>query len=86
MLGRGTNSSVYFILLLLTGIVIGGFLGEYIGQMAYMSWLSFGYTFGINPPFTLDLGILVLSLGLTMKLNIASIIGMIISIIIYKKL
>lgn len=86
MFGKSSNNSLYFILLLLSGIVIGGFLGEYSQQVAYMSWLSFGYTFGINPPFTLDLGIVVLTMGITLKLNIASIVGMIISILIYKKL
>ena len=44
------------------------------------SWtwmLSYGQTFGLQQPVILDLGILVLTLGLSVNISIASIVGMI---------
>ena len=49
-----------------------------------LGWLSYGQTFGLQQPVILDLGILVLTLGLSVNISIASIVGMILSIIIYR--
>lgn len=73
-------------MVLLSGIVIGGFIGEALGGFQYLSWLTYGTEFGITPPFGLDLSIITLTIGFTVKINLAGIIGMIISIIIYRKL
>lgn len=71
-------------LLLLAGIVLGGFIGELASGVSFLSWLSYGQTFGLSSPLILDLGILVLTFGLTIKISIASIIGVIIAIIVYR--
>ena len=71
-------------LLLLAGIVLGGFIGELTSGISFLSWLSYGQTFGLSSPLILDLGILVLTFGLTIKISIASIIGVIIAIIVYR--
>ena len=71
-------------LLLLSGIVLGGFIGELAANVSFLSWLSYGQTFGLSSPLILDLGILVLTFGLTIKISIASIIGVIIAIIVYR--
>lgn len=71
-------------LLLLSGIVLGGFIGELAANVSFLSWLSYGQTFGLSQPLILDLGILVLTFGLTIKISIASIIGVIIAIIVYR--
>ena len=67
-------------LLILAGIVIGGF----IGHLFPSSFLNFGQTFGLTSPIVLDLGILVLTSGLTINITIGSILGVIIAIIIYR--
>ena len=54
---------------ILSGIVIGGLLGELASQVDWLWWLSYGESF-----------------GLTFKINISSIIGMILAIFIYKKI
>ena len=41
-------------------------------------------TFGLDEPVVLDLGILVLTFGLSVRITIASIIGMVLAIIIYR--
>ena len=71
-------------LLLLAGIVLGGFIGELASGVSFLNWLSYGQTFGLSSPLILDLGILVLTFGLTIKISIASIIGVIIAIIVYR--
>ncbi|MCR5655030.1 MAG: DUF4321 domain-containing protein [Lachnospiraceae bacterium] len=67
-------------LMILAGIVIGGFLGSLLPN----SFLNWGQSFGLSSPVVLDLGILVLTFGLTIKITIGSIIGMIIAIVIFK--
>ena len=46
--------------------------------------LSYGQSFGIDEPIVLDLGVLVITFGLSIKITMASIIGVILSIIIYR--
>ncbi len=67
-------------LLILAGIVIGGF----IGNLFPSTWLNYGQTFGLSNPFVLDLGILCITFALTIKITIASIIGIVIALIIYR--
>ncbi|WHH61057.1 DUF4321 domain-containing protein [Petroclostridium sp. X23] len=76
------------LLLLMVGVVIGGFLGEFLSQYKYLGFLNYGGRFGINPdtPFLLDLSIIKLSFALLFNINIASIIGIISSIVIFNKL
>lgn len=72
------------LVILLCGIVLGGFLGQLASHVSFLSWLAYGNTFGLTSPVVLDLGILVLTFGLTITINIASIIGLIIGIIVYR--
>ena len=67
-------------LLILAGIVIGGF----IGNLLPVEWLNYGQSFGLSSPIVLDLGILCITFGLSIKITIASILGIIVSIIIYR--
>ena len=48
-------------------------------------WLAYGNSFGLSSPLELDLSIMKITFGLTFRMNIASIIGMILSIFIYRK-
>jgi hypothetical protein len=73
------------VLFILSGLVIGGLLGEVAGQFDFLWWLSYGQNFGLSSPLELNLSVVQISFGLVFKINIASIIGMIFSIIIYKK-
>lgn len=74
------------IVFILCGIVVGGLLGELASNVDFLWWLSYGQEFGISNPITLDLSVITLAFGLTLKINIASIIGMILAIFIYKKI
>ena len=81
-----SKSSWIIIIVMLIGLVIGTVIGSYCSWISALSWLDYGQVFGITSPLVLDLGVFVLTLGLTIKINIASIIGIIISFIIYRLL
>ena len=70
---------------ILSGLVIGGLLGRLAAGVPWLWWLSYEEEFGLNNPLVLDLSILKLTFGLMIKINVASIIGMILAVFIYKK-
>lgn len=67
-------------LLIMAGIVIGGF----IGNLLPIPWLNYGQTFGLSSPIVFDMGIMCITFGLSIKITIASIIGIIVGIFIYR--
>ena len=73
------------IVFILSGLVIGGLLGELAARVDFLWWLSYGQSFGLTDPLSLDLNIIKITFGLQLKINIASIIGMGIAIFIYRK-
>ena len=75
------------LLFIMIGIVIGGLISEVTAGVSGLSWLSYGNTFGINSngnPLVLELGILVITFALQIKITVASIIGVIAAIVIYR--
>lgn len=69
---------------LLILVLIGFMLGQFIGTYFANSWLSFGQAFGLNEPVVLNLGFLIITFGLKIQINIASVLGVLISLIIYR--
>lgn len=82
MKGKGTWVCIVFIL---AGLVIGGLIGELTQGVSFLWWLSYGQEFGLSEPLVLDLGVIKLTFALMFKINIASILGVIISMFIYRK-
>lgn len=70
---------------LLAGLVIGGLLGKLASEISWLWWLSYGQSFGLDSPIVLDLSVLKITFGVSFNINVASIIGMILSVFIYKK-
>ena len=70
---------------ILCGIVVGGLLGDLASKVDFLWWLSYGESFGFSSPISLDLNVIQLTFGLMFKINIASIIGMVLAIFIYRK-
>ena len=80
------DKNVWILLLfILSGLVIGGLLGELAGQVDFLWWLSYGQSFGLTTPIELNLSIVQVTFALMLKINIASIIGLIIAILVYRK-
>lgn len=80
--GAGKNAWALF-LLILAGVVLGSFIGHMASNVSALSWLDYGKTFGLTSPLTLNLGVIVLTFGLSIHFSIASIIGIILAAIIY---
>ncbi|MDD6057025.1 MAG: DUF4321 domain-containing protein [Clostridiales bacterium] len=84
--GIGGKNNWALFLLLLSGIVLGGFIGSLVAGIPMLSWLNYGQSFGFASPIVLDLGILMITFGLSIKITIASIVGVLIAILIYRLL
>lgn len=85
------KNGIVFTLLMLAGVVIGGFLGYLTRDISWLSWLNYGQEFGLGSPdgsgaLQLNIGVIILTFGLSIKISIASIIGVIISMLIYSRL
>ena len=90
MAKNGKNAWALF-LFLLAGIVLGGCLGYLTKDIPYLSWLNYGQEFGIGDSKGMNLlkvnfGIITVTFGMTIKISIASIIGILIGIFAYRKL
>ena len=75
-MAKGAAAKNYWTLLLLVlaGIVLGGFIGELTSNISFLSWLNYGQSFGLSDPLVLNLGILVLTFGLKIKIDRKSVV------------
>lgn len=81
------NKNIWlFIIIMAAGIVVGGFIGTIFENIPYCSWLNYGKTFGFDQPVVLDFDIIIFSFSFSLKFSISGIIGMIIAVIVYKKI
>ena len=82
-----TRDKKFWILLifLLAGLVIGGLLGKLAGSIPALWWLSYGQSFGLTSPIVLNLSVLQITFGINIEINIASIIGLLIGVFIYRR-
>ncbi len=74
------------IVFILAGLVIGGLLGKLASNVPWLWWLYYEQEFGLSSPINLDLSVLNITFGLMFRINVSSIIGMILAIFIYKKI
>ena len=80
----GRKNVWILLIMLLAGIVLGCFMGQLANGISWLNWLNFGQSFGLDSPLVINFGILVITLGLTIKITMASIIGIAIALIIYR--
>ena len=83
---RTAKNKWSLLLLLLAGVVLGGFLGQLLGGLSAFQWLNFGQSFGLASPVVLDLGILIITFAMTIKITVGGILGILIAILIYRLL
>lgn len=72
------------LILVLAGVLLGSFISHISNGVSFLKWLDFGKSFGLTSPLVLDLGILVLTFGLTVRITIGSLVGIALAVIIYK--
>jgi hypothetical protein len=80
--GYSKGNGWILFLMIISGIVIGGFLGELLGQ--YIPILKYGMNLGVST-HTWDLKILELTFGFRFDINMFSILGILIAIFFYKR-
>ncbi|MGB7605180.1 MAG: DUF4321 domain-containing protein [Lutisporaceae bacterium] len=80
--GYSRGNGWILFLMILSGIVIGGFLGELLGQ--YVPILKYGMNLGVST-HTWNLKILELTIGFKFNINMFSVLGIIAAIFFYKK-
>lgn len=68
------------VVLVLIGFVIGRFIGTYFDG----TFLNYGQAFGLSTPIELDLGFIMLTFGLRIQITISSVLGVILSLIVYR--
>ncbi len=89
-MAKKLDSVVVLLVIVILGALIGSVIGEVIGTLAPGGYLekvfSKGVNPGLSPPAILDLKVLVLTLGLTVKINLASLLGIVLALLIYRKL
>lgn len=77
---------IFFILL---GGLLGGLLGEILRAIAPQGPLQDIFAkiqdIGLNPPFTIDLRLFTITFGFTLRVNLFSILGVLLGIYIYKQ-
>lgn len=89
-MAKKMDSVVVLLVIVILGALIGTVIGEVIGTLAPGGYLekvfARGVNPGISPPAVLDLKVLTLTFGLTMRVNLASLLGIVLALLIYRKL
>ncbi len=68
--------------LICIGIVVGSMVAELTAGVGALSWLSYGLDFGLTSPFVLDMSVFHLTLGISVKITISSIIFVALSLVL----
>lgn len=69
-----------FLVVVLIGFMLGSFIGTYFSN----TFLNYGQVFGLSSPLVLDLGFIILTFALQIHITIASVIGVIIALVVYR--
>ncbi|MCB2288717.1 DUF4321 domain-containing protein [Clostridium sp. CS001] len=76
----------YFIFFILIGAISGSFIGELLGNnINALKFLSSTYTIGMRNPMLIDLKVLAVNFGINFNINIMSMVGVVLAIILYRK-
>jgi hypothetical protein len=71
---------------MLIGAISGSFIGELLGDNIHaLEFLKNTYTIGMRSPMLIDLKVLAVNFGINFNINIMSIIGIVLAIILYRK-
>lgn len=86
MRGAEKGRSFLFLIIIL-GAICGSLIGDMLGNnLKYMSFLKNAYFIGTKNPLSIDLKILSISFGINFNISLMTIIGIILAIILYRKL
>lgn len=80
---RTHRSPIILVIILIVGLVIGGVIGQVLGSFAPV--LNQGKSIGLSTT-NLDLGIINITFGFNVGLNLAAALGLIIAILLYQRI
>lgn len=83
---RTVERTGVMILCLLSGLTVGYFIGELCKDIQFLSWMNYAGQFGLDTPVQVNLGVIWFSLQIKFNISIASILGLLGGIFIYRKL
>jgi len=70
--------------LILVGIVLGGLVAHLTKDISFLSWLSFGESFGTTAPVTVDLGVMSVTIGASLNISVAVVLAVALSLLVGK--
>ena len=89
-MAKRDDSVIVLLVILILGALIGTVMGEVIAAMApggiVEKIFSKGINPGLSPPATLDLKVLSISFGFNVKINLSSLLGIGLAVLLYRKL
>jgi uncharacterized protein DUF4321 len=74
------------IVVVVAGAMLGSVLADALGQFTYLAPLGHSVAFGMDPPVTLDLRVITVTLGFVVRLNLATVLGIIAAIYVFRLL
>ena len=86
-MSKNFKKTVAFLFFLLAGITLGAFISYISAGYRYLNWLAWGQEVGLSTskPAFLDLIVIKVAFGFTMKVTIAQIFTVVLSIITFNK-
>ena len=83
---RGQNPWWILVVIVIAGAMLGSVLAGAVGESTYLAWLGRTLTVGLAPPVVVDLRVLTLTLGLTLRLNLAVVLGILVAAYVFRRL
>ena len=74
------------IVVVIAGAMLGSVVADALGQFTYLAPLGHSVAVGIDPPVTVDLRVLTVTLGFVVRLNLATVLGIIAAVVIFRLL
>jgi len=74
------------VLIVVAGALLGSVLADALGQFTYLAPLGHSITVGVDPPVTIDLRVLMVTFGFTVRLNLAIVIGILLAVFLFRVL
>ena len=53
----GRKNFWILLIMLLAGIVLGGFIGQLADGISWLKWMNYGQSFGLDTPLVIDFGL-----------------------------
>ena len=68
--------------LVIVGVVIGSMVAEMTVGISWLKWLSYGLEFGTETPLVLNLNLLQLTFGISIKITVSMILFIALSLLL----